>query len=192
MERLKHMKDSLMACVEGQMGNLNQVDAKELGEVIDMIKDLSEAEYYCAITEAMNSKDKEEKHNHYYFQEPAYYRDMDRDNGRMYYGNEQLNYARGDNGNNSGGNRNYTERQYPMMDTMHDQREGKSPKSRRMYMEAKETQQDKTIQLRELEKYMQELTQDLVEMIGDSSREEKQYLEKRLVSLANKIGQMNG
>ena len=91
-----------------------------------MVKDLSEAIYYCTITEAMNSKDKEEKHNHYYFQEPIYYRDMDRENGRMYYGNEQLNYARGGGGNsnsggnssNSGGNRNYTERQYPMMENM--------------------------------------------------------------------------
>ena len=32
--------------------------------------------------------------------------------------------------------------------------------------------------MRELEKYMQELTQDIVEMIGDASPEEKQYLEK--------------
>jgi hypothetical protein len=35
-----------------------------------------------------------------------------------------------------------------------DEREGRSYSSRRMYMEAKETQKDKAIQLRELEKYM--------------------------------------
>ena len=46
--------------------------------------------------------------------------------------------------------------------------------------------------MRELEKYMQELTQDLVEMITDASPEEKQYLEKRLSVLASKVGQMNG
>lgn len=35
------------------MSNLEQVDAKEMGEVIDIIKDLEEAQYYCAITSAM-------------------------------------------------------------------------------------------------------------------------------------------
>ena len=39
------------------MSNLQQVDAKELGEVIDMVKDIEEAIYYCTITEAMNSDD---------------------------------------------------------------------------------------------------------------------------------------
>ena len=50
MERLKSMKDCLMAQAQSQMGNLHQVDAKELGEVVDMIKDLEEAIYYCTIT----------------------------------------------------------------------------------------------------------------------------------------------
>ena len=60
MERLKAMKESLMGCVEGQIhGHLNEVDAKELGEAVDMIKDLSEAIYYCTITEAMEKGDEE-------------------------------------------------------------------------------------------------------------------------------------
>ena len=70
-----------------------------------------------------------------------------------------------------------------------DEREGRSPQNRRMYMEAKGTK-DKATQLRELEKYMQELTGDMVEMIQDSSPEEKQYLEKKISALATKIGQM--
>ena len=49
MERLKHMKETLMGCVQGQLGNLSAVDTKELGEAIDMIKDLEEAIYYCTI-----------------------------------------------------------------------------------------------------------------------------------------------
>ena len=56
MEMLKSMKETLMACAQGQMGHLDTVDAKELGEVIDMIKDIEEAIYYCTITEAMHSK----------------------------------------------------------------------------------------------------------------------------------------
>ena len=37
---------------------------------------------------------------------------------------------------------------------------------------------------------MQELTGDIVDMIQDSSIEEKQYLEKKITALATKIGQM--
>ena len=40
MERLKQMKNSLMAAAESQMGNLSNADTKELGQVIDMIKDM--------------------------------------------------------------------------------------------------------------------------------------------------------
>ena len=43
MERLKSMKDTLMATVQAQMGKLQDVCTEELGEAIDMIKDLSEA-----------------------------------------------------------------------------------------------------------------------------------------------------
>jgi len=59
MEILKSMKDTLMCCAQGQMGHLESVDAKELGEVVDMIKDLEEAMYYCVIIEAMEKGDKE-------------------------------------------------------------------------------------------------------------------------------------
>ena len=79
----------------------------------------------------------------------------------------------------------YTEREYPY--EFRDLREGRSPRSRRMYMEAKETHQDKTSQMRELEKYMQELAQDLVEMVDGASPEEKQYLSKKISALSNKL-----
>ena len=39
-------------------------------------------------------------------------------------------------------------------DFMRDQREGRSPHSRRMYMESKEMHSDKATQMRELENYM--------------------------------------
>ena len=68
--------------------------------------------------------------------------------------------------------------------------EGRSHISRKMYMEAKEMNKDKAAQLRELEKYMQELSSDITEMIADASPEEKQYLEKKITALASKIGQM--
>ena len=58
MERLKHMKESLMCCLEAQMNRLSEVDAKEMGEVVDMVKDLEEAMYYHTVTKAMEGKEK--------------------------------------------------------------------------------------------------------------------------------------
>ena len=72
MEQLKSMKECLMSCAQSQMSNLSNVDAQELGAVIDMIKDLEEAIYYCTITKAMKESEKKEKYsngnsNHYYY-----------------------------------------------------------------------------------------------------------------------------
>ena len=54
MERLKSIKDNLIAAVQCQ--DISSADAKEMGEVVDMIKDLEEAIYYCTITKAMEEK----------------------------------------------------------------------------------------------------------------------------------------
>ena len=53
-EKLKWMKDCLICTVENQLCHLDEVDTEELGDAIDMIKDLEEAIYYCTVTEAMN------------------------------------------------------------------------------------------------------------------------------------------
>ena len=54
MEQLRNIEQCLIGSVQGQMGDLKKVNAKEMGEVIDMIKDLEEAMYYCSIIEAMD------------------------------------------------------------------------------------------------------------------------------------------
>lgn len=192
MERLKHMKETLMSCVQGQLGDLSSVDAEELGEVIDMIKDLSEAIYYCTITESMEKKDKEEPK---YYPVVYNYRDMDKDMGRMYYdSSDRGNNARGGgtrgygDGSYNGGTRGYEEPvsgHYPI--ELRDYREGKSPLTRKTYMERKMHGGDKSAQMQELEKYMQELSHDLTEMIDDASPEEKQIIQKKLSVLAAKI-----
>ena len=185
-EKLQWMKDSLICVVENELCNLGEVDTKELGEAIDMIKDLEEAIYYATVTEAMNKPGKEwemKKSDHH--QKP--------EDDRMYYGgypmyyadNGHVNSGNGTSNTNSSNGRNYYDD--PMW---RDDREGRSPMSRRMYMEAKHMNKDKATQLRELEKYMQELSQDVTEMIADASPEEKQYLEKKITALASKIGQM--
>jgi DNA topoisomerase VI subunit B len=81
--------------------------------------------------------------------------------------------------------RKYSEREMPV--EFRDVREGRSPSSRRMYMESKELHHDKAKKMKELEKYMQELTLDIAEMIEDSSPEEKQLLHKKITALASKI-----
>ena len=186
-EKLKWMKDCLLCTVENQLCHLDEVDTEELGDAIDMIKDLEEAIYYCTVTEAMNKQGKEmhmemKKGNHqgpeddrmYYSGYPMYYAD-----------NGHANSGNGTSNTNSSNGRNYYDE--PMW---RDDYSGRSPMSRKMYMEAKHMNKDKATQLRELEKYMQELSQDITEMIADASPEEKQYLEKKISALASKIGQM--
>ena len=87
MEQLKNMKENLICCVQSQMADISHADTKELGEAVDMIKDLAEAIYYCTITEAMEAKDKQPQYQLMYYTPyyPEYYRDMDRMDGRMYY-----------------------------------------------------------------------------------------------------------
>ena len=171
-KRLEMMKEQLMSCVQVEMNDLKSADAKELGEVIDMIKDLEEACYYATITEAMKGKD-------YYAEE---YRDMDKDRGRMYYPYDYEDEKKK-------WRPPYTEREMPMGG--HDPREGRSPSRRKMYMESKEMHHDKGKKLNELEEYMRDLGSDVTEMIQDASPEEKQMLHKKLTELATKIGAMN-
>ena len=197
MERLKHMKDSLVSIVQSQMGgHLDQVDTKELGEAIDMIKDLEEAIYYCTITKAMTEKEDKEKEHHHYYTERIYpdympkyypyYRDMDRGTGRMYYdGNGSMS---GSSSSGNGGTRGYDEvmTSYPST-MMRDAREGRSGRSRKSYMESKEMHQGQEVQMKELEKYMQELTHDIIEMVNDATPEEKAMLQQKVSMLATKI-----
>ena len=245
MERLKNMKNTLMGCVEGQLGNLQETDTHELGEAIDMIKDLEEAMYYCSITKAMEKAEKEEEMMEKMGmrrEQPRYYggggsgprfpeiyypypydRDMDRDMGRMYYSerqprneqgefmstrNNSRGYYGGDGGSNSGssgggqmsggnggssngggGRGYYTERELPF--ELRDMREGRSGASRRSYMESKQLHRDKEDKMKDLERYMKELTEDIVEMIEGASSEEKQMLEKKLTQLTTKVSQLN-
>ena len=171
MNNLKSMKEQLTNVVQAQMGNMQNVNAKELGEAVDMIKDLSEAIYYCTITEAMEEKEKEEMH---------YYTDVDREYGRMYYDDKP-----GAGTGYTGTRMMYTEQIPKTM--MRDSREGRSGMSRRMYMESKEMHKDSATQMHELDNYIKELGSDITEMIKDSTPEEKQVLQQKIANLAAKI-----
>lgn len=201
IERMKMMKETLMNCVSGQLGDLSSVDAKELGEAMDMIKDLSEAIYYCTITESMEKSDKEKREYpiEYRYYTPMdynrYYRDMDREYGTMYYtdshgvSHPSANMSTGNQNSRSyeDGNRQTSgeSRNYPI--EIRDYREGRSPMTRKTYMERKMHGGAKEAQMQELEKYMHELTTDITEMIDGASAEEKQMLQKKISALATKI-----
>lgn len=208
MKQLENMKETLMNCVMTQMADLKNADTKELGEAVDMIKDLSEAIYYCTITEAMSKKEENpQRETHYYTErikepywmdkDPWYKRDADRYYGRMYYdgnggggngssGSTAPSNGSGSNGSDGGNRSYYQEREYPITD-IRDPREGRSYMGRRMYMESKEMGKDKLGAIKDLEHYMQELSEDITEMIEKASTEEKQLLQKKLNMLAQKV-----
>ena len=54
-------------------------------------------------------------------------------------------------------------------------------------MESKEMHKGTPQQMKELEKYIQELSQDVIEMIKDATPEEKVMLQQKLSTLATKI-----
>lgn len=126
---------------------------------------------------------------------PEYYRDMDMDEGRMYY--TSANASQGSQGgssmgSSSGSSMGYSDGMRGYSSQGRDSREGRSGQSRRSYMETKEmhkgnTQQDKDMKLKELDKYMNELSSDISEMIQDSSNEEKTMLKQKLNGLVQKI-----
>ena len=192
IEELKTMKSQLVSCVQGQMANLEKANTEQMGEAIDMIKDLSEAIYYCTITHAMEKGNKQEGETvnninyyttpmNYNKMYPDYYRDMERNGGYMYYPNNNSNSMGENNGKSTS---YYTEMPYNMM---RDPRQGRSPMRRRMYMEGKEMHKDSNSQLRELEAYLQELSSDITEMIKDASPQERATLHQKMTTLANKI-----
>ena len=206
MEKLKHMKECLIACTMNQIsGHLDQVDTKELGEAIDMIKDLEEAIYYATITEAMEEKSEQKEYKGSPRQPQQYYTPMyqqsDPSMERRYYqdnmyqtgsgnGGQSRRYAgsQGGSGNSGGNSSRYYDWNYDdMYMSDRDVREGSSPMYRKMYMESKESHHDKAKQMKELESYVHELSNDVLEMIKDASPEEKQLLQQKISVLATKI-----
>lgn len=202
MEKLKHMKECLVGMVEGQIyGNIDKVDAQELGAAVDMIKDLSEAVYYCTITKAMEEEEKTtEKGKHGIMYSTPTYRtypypiEMYDPRYRERYGNDMM-YSRGQgNGSYNPNGIQYSHEgiinsttKDDMSAPQRDPMEGKSGRRRKKYMDGKHGVHDKGKQLQELEAYMQDLTSDLTEMIQDASPEERSLLQTKINILASKI-----
>ena len=55
IKRMHEMIEKLTKCAEMELEKgIDKIDAEEMGEVTDMIKDLAEAEYYSKISKAMD------------------------------------------------------------------------------------------------------------------------------------------
>lgn len=66
MKKICDMQNTLICALECHMEDLSKLDTKEAGEVIDMIKDLSEANYYNSkILHNLEKEKVEEMENHY-------------------------------------------------------------------------------------------------------------------------------
>lgn len=175
MKRLEMIKEKLICALECEMSHLDSANTEEMGEVMDMIKDIEEACYYHTVVEAMKEDgDKEEieeqlarytpyqkryytpypmrRRNPDYWDTPDGYRDVDR---------------------------RWTREE--------DNKSGRSYEARRTYMEAKEMHKNQDEQLKHLEEYMKELSTDITDMIKDSTPQEKVMLKQKLTTLISMI-----
>jgi hypothetical protein len=207
VKRIHEIREKLTECTKSQFDKgIDHVDTCEAGKVIDMIKDLAEAEYYATLAITMQEYDPEEVMEMF---------ERYGDGGKRFY--DHYRYADGRFAPKGRGTyrRGYIEPDYHMTpemyrdmdrdmgrmyytktsstsDGMRDAREGRSGISRRTYMENKElhkanTQQDKEAKVRDLKIYMTELANDMTEIINDATPEEKTVLRNNLSTLVTKI-----
>ena len=211
VKRIHEMLEKLTKCAEMEFEKgLENVDTAEMGAVVDIMKDLAEAEYYAKISKAMDESEYGEDYDFggaYEDDMRKGYRGQPRDSrgrymsrrGRRRGYEEPMMYEDYDwtdmermrdidrpmgkmyYGGDNGMGGQYSSR------TQRDSREGRSGGARRGYMESKEMNKDKGEKMKELENYMKELSTDVTEMIGDASPEEKNMLKSKMQTLLQKI-----
>ena len=195
------------ALCELEKGTEN-VDTCEMGQVVDMIKDLNEAEYKAVIVKAMKKADEEkEEYDKMLLRELK--EEYGEDSGRRYY--DHYRYASGRFAPKGHGSyrRGYEEPPYYHMTpemyrdmdrdthsrmyyTETGMNESGYDRAKRTYTETKEmhrgnTPEDKKAKMQELERYAKSLTEDVVEMVSDMSDEEKNLLRTKMQILMQKI-----
>ena len=209
IERMHKMIECLTekALAELDKG-IENVDTKEMGEVVDMIKDLNEAEYRAVIVKSMKEVDEEQKE---YDKEllRALKDEYGEEGGRRYY--DHYRYANGRFAPKGKGTyrRGYEEPPYmhiyPETEHMRDMdrdygkmyytepmNESSYDRAKRNYTETKEmhkanTPEDKEHKMKSLDSYTRELASDITGMVADMSAEEKNLLRTKLSTLISKI-----
>jgi len=214
IERIHKMQECLTekAVNEFEKG-IENVDTSEMGEVVDMIKDLAEAEYHSIISKAMKKSDEEEEE---YDKEllRSLKAEYGEENGRRYY--DHYRYANGRFAPKGRGTyrRGYEEPPYWHMtpERYHDMEysrdmdkgngrmyytepmhtESRYESAKRAYTESKELHkgnepQDKEAKMRELEKDMKEMSDDLLNLMKGMSQEEMNMAKSKLSVLVSKM-----
>lgn len=207
IERMHKMIECLTekALCELEKGTEN-VDTCEMGQVVDMIKDLNEAEYKAVIVKAMKKADEEkEEYDKMLLRELK--EEYGEDDGKRFY--DHYRYSDGRFAPKGHGTyRGYSETYYHMTPEMYrdmdrdthsrmyytetGMNESGYDRAKRNYTETKEihkgnTPEDKKAKMQELERYAKSLTEDVVEMVSDMSDEEKNLLRTKMQILMQKI-----
>ena len=201
IKRMHEMIETLTEVAKCEFDKgIENIDTKEMGEVADMIKDLSEAMYYRTITVAMEDSEygvdydwesrkgyrgqMRDSKGRYMSRRRGYMpmmydydwdnmqmdRDMDREHGKMYYTEPMT--MRNDNQTHS---------------------ESRYDRARRGYEETKAMHKDnssesKQMKMKSLEDYMKSLAEDVTDMVNDMSPEEKSLMKQKMQVLMQKIG----
>lgn len=208
IERIHKMVECLTekAVNEFEKG-IENVDTSEMGEVVDMIKDLAEAEYHSIISKAMKKADEEEEE---YNKEllRSLKAEYGEESGRRFY--DHYRYANGRFApKGHGTRRGYEEppymHMYPEAEHMRDMdrdygkmyytepmSESGYDRAKRNYTETKEmhkanTPDDKEHKMKALDGYIKELGGDITQLIGDMTAEEKNLLRGKMSTLVSKI-----
>ena len=200
---------------EKALGELDKgvenVNTEEMGEAVDMIKDLCEAEYKAVIVKSMKKADEEEEE---YNKEllRALKDEYGEEGSRRHYDEYRYKttgrYAPKGKGTYVG-RRGYEEppymHMYPERDmdreygrmyytepTATHTSESGYDRAKRMYTETKEmhkanTPEDKEHKMKALDGYIKELGGDITQLIGDMTAEERNLMRTKLSTLVSKL-----
>lgn len=212
IERIHKMIECLTEKALGELDKgVENVNTEEMGEAVDMIKDLCEAEYKAVIVKSMKKADEEEEE---YNKEllRTLKAEYGEEGGRRYYDEYRYKttgrYAPKGKGTYVG-RRGYEEppyyHMYPERDmdreygrmyyteptTAHTSESGYD-RAKRNYTETKEmhknnTPEDKEHKMKSLDSYTKELASDITGMVADMTAEEKNLLRTKLSTLVSKI-----
>ena len=206
IKRMHCMIEKLSECAKSEMeSGIENVDTCEMGKVVDMMKDLSEAMYYRTLTKAMDESTSEETLEMF-----ERYGD-----GRRFY--DKYRYADGRFAPKGRGTyrRGYDEAYYHMNPDMYrehtpeyyrdmDRKDGKMyytepitmesryDKAKRGYEESKMTHKENTpehkqAKMKDLEMYLKELSEDVTQLLADATPEERSMVKNKMQVLTQKL-----
>jgi hypothetical protein len=208
---MHEMIEKLTKCAEMELEKgIDKIDAEEMGEVTDMIKDLAEAEYYSKISKAMDEAEYGEDYDYrgaYDEHERRGYtgqprsktsgRFMRRGDGRRSYMPMMRDYDWDNMQMDRDMDREHGKMYYTEPMTMRNDNqthsESRYDRARRGYEETKSMHKDnspesKQMKMKSLEDYMKSLAEDVTDMVNDMSPEEKSLMKQKMQVLMQKIG----